>query len=100
MERAWVLAGVTGTWSREGLPHCPALEIGPRTADHFSQQIPIQVKECGGGCIALYVAGPGQAVYKTLNCLDNTIKAKVLNSLIGLYYTPSGGPKRDFRHVP
>lgn len=49
--------------------------------------------------MALYVAGPGQAVYKTLNCLDNTIKAKVLNSLIGLYYTPSGGPKRDFRNV-
>ena len=77
----------------------PPWKWGPGLADHFSQQIPLQVKECGGGYTALYVAGPGQAVYKTLNCLDNTIKAKVLNSLIGLYYTPSGGPKRDFRNV-
>lgn len=64
-----------------------------------SPRVLLPGKECGPGYSALRAAGPGQAVYKTLNCLDNTIKARVLNSLIGLYYTPSGGPKRDFRNV-
>lgn len=89
-----MLAGVT---AREDKPH--SWNRALRLQTHFSPHLPLQVKECCGGCTALYVAGPGQAVYKTLNCLDNTIKAKVLNSLIGLYYTPSGGPKRDFRNV-
>lgn len=31
------------------------------------------------------------AVYKTLNCLDNTIKVGDPSTIIGLYQTPSGG---------